>query len=483
MVRLRLYRQRHERIRYFQPHGGQEDFLRLIAEPGAFIVVSGAGNGWGKSEILAAIFAAAMWPKLAAPCFAAPAFSDWKYPKRARIYSKPAELEEIGSLQTAIAKLFPKGRYLMSKGRYGYPSVFKSDTGWVLDMFSYERHESEAAGPNIGLQGFNEPPPEPLWKEAMARARAGGLVLGAMTSLLDNPWVVDGIFGRADGQRIRLRYGDVEENCVEHGKNGNLEHARIEQILASYDPDEREARKTGRPLSLSGAIFKGFNREVHVVKHELVPPEDGAALYQVVDPAIGKPLAVLWAWVDLAGVVHVYDELPEGEFEGMRDDNTGVLEYVQLFKAREAGRRIETRILDRHFGNARRTMGGQTLKQEFAEAGDRCEYEMGFIDSYSVGADEAEVETGIRKVKGYLHYDRNKPIDALNRPRLVISPKCRNTIAAMERWGRNPKTGRPKEEYKDFADLVRYLCMAEPSVDLPAQRPASRPAHYGVGNA
>src|SRR5688572_2679721 len=98
--------QENEAIRFFVPHGGQIEFLNLIDDE-AFVVVSGAGNGWGKSEILAAIFAVVMWPDMAPPAMANPVLTAWKHPKRARIYSKPAELEEIGSLQTAIKRLFP----------------------------------------------------------------------------------------------------------------------------------------------------------------------------------------------------------------------------------------------------------------------------------------------------------------------------------------------------------------------------------------
>ncbi len=468
-------REQHERIRYFQPHGGQEEFLRLITEPGAFIVISGAGNGWGKSELLVAIFASIMWPKIASAAFAHPFFSEWKYPKRARIYSKPAELEEIGSLQAAIAKLFPKDRYTSSKGKYSYPSKFKTDTGWDLDLFSYERHESEAAGPNIGLQGFNEPPPQPLWKEAIARSRSGGVILGGMTSLQDNPWIVDGVLYKHNGKDIRVRYGDVCENCKQHGKNGHLEHDQIEKILGQYDPDEREARKSGKPLSLSGAIYRGFNRQAHVSEQEIVPRDSGVAHYNVVDPAIGKPLAIIWSQVDVTGTIQVYDEWPEFDFEGSKDGNLTVKEYAELIRGREGNRGIQTRILDRHFGNVRRTLGGLTLKQEFGEVG------LEFIDSYHVAENVAEVETGIMKVRDYLRYDRTKPIDGLNRPKLIISPKCRNTIAALERWGRNPDTGKPQEEYKDFCDVVRYLVMANPAIEIDRPWNQGRGAAYGVG--
>lgn len=437
-------------------------------------MISGAGNGWGKSEILAAIFAAIMWPTLAPQALAGPAFSDWKFPKRARIYSKPAELESIGSLQTAISRLFPAGRYVAEKGRYSYPSVFHTDTGWILDLFSYERHESEAAGPNIGLQAFNEPPPEPLWKEAVARSRAGGYIIGGMTSLFDNSWVVDGLLGKNNGRDIRIRYGSSCENCKTHGKDGNLNHDQIANVLAQYDPDEREARFSGKPLSMSGRIYKRFSREVHVVSEQPVP--SNVNTYQVVDPAIGKPLAIIYAYVTPSGVVRIYDEWPNFPFEGSKDSSLSITDYVNLFRNKEGGIRIGTRIIDRHFANARRTLNGPTLKDEFREKG------IEFFDSYKLQGDESsEVETGIMAVKEYLRYDPTRPLSALNRPLLEIQENCTNTIAAMEKWSRDPKTFRPKESYKDFADCTRYLCKANPEFEIARPWGDVRQPNYGLG--
>lgn len=473
-------RQRDERIRYFVPNGGQERFFAEIARPGAFIVLNGSGNGGGKSFSIVALCAAIMWPTLAPSAFSAPIFQKWPYPKRIRIISTPKEVEEIGAIQTAIQELWPRGRFEAMKKGKAYPSQFKSDTGFVVDVMTYEQDAAEFAGPNLGLVVFNEPPPKPIFDESIARLRKGGIAIGAMTSLNENPWIVD-LFAKADGGKVRAVFADVEENCRQHGKNGTLEHDQVEQILSQYDPDEREARKTGKPLSISGRIFKGFDRSVHVSKEQLVPPSNDVSLYQVVDPAIGKPLAVIWAWVDLAGVVHVYDESPDYEFQGAKDANLTVSGYCEIFKAKEKGRAIDVRIMDRHFGNVRRTLGGKTLRQEFADCPADGEGPL-FIDSYG-DAGEAEVETGILKVKDFLAYDKTKEIDGLNRPRLIISPNCINTIQAMERWGRDPKTRKPKEDYKDFADVVRYLVMANPAVEVRREwSVASRP-HYGVGNS
>lgn len=416
------------------------------------------------------------WPQLAPACFSRPPFLWTKLPKRARIISTPKELEDVGSLQTAIAELWPRGRYRPDKKGKSYFSQFTTDTGWVLDLMSYEQEVSEFAGPNLGVVAFNEPPPKPIWDESLARTRAGGVILAAMTSLRENPWVVDGLIGKANGRDIRVTYGDIEDNCKEHGTNGVLDHAQIERMLAQYDPDEREARKTGKPLTFSGRIYKTFNRDVHVAKAPIVPPEAGVSHYMAVDPAIGKPFACVWAYVDRAGVVHIYDEYPNYDFEGAKDSNLTVRDYAAMFRRKEGRVRDVTRIIDRHFANAQRTPGGLSISQEFAEVG------MPFQDSYKLQeAQGSEVETGILKVKDYLRYNYSQPVTSVNRPKLVISPNCLNTIMSFERWTRNPDTHKPNEYRKDHADCVRYLLCAEPEYSEPRNWDRRESPEWRVG--
>lgn len=465
-----------EPIRFFQPHGGQAEFLKLLDYDALFCGLGG-GNGWGKSEMLAAILTVALWPAMAPASMRVPMLMDWKYPKQARIYSTPAELAENGSLQTAIARLFPKNRYVAHKGGYSYPSVFVTDTGWTLDLFSYERPAKEAAGPNIGLQIFNEPPPQDLYTEAVARTRSGGIILFGGTSLDDNPWIVGDVFDKADGKKIRMRYGNSCENCKEHGVNGNLEHSRIMAILDQIrDPAEREARFSGKPLSLSGRIFRTFDDRVHVIDEiAKVPP--GVAVYQSVDPAGGKPFAVIYAYVDATGSLTIFDEWPNEQFVGMKDPGLDIQGYVDIFRTKEAGFKVQARIMDRRYGNTSHKPGSMTLRQDFAEA----PHNIDFANSYSVGADKEEVQTGILKVMDYLHYDKTKPIDSVNRPRLFITKNCRNTIESISKWSRDPKTLKPKDDhYKDFSDCLRYLTMANPEIETVRDWPMGGGPYHGV---
>ena len=276
--------------------------------------------------------------------------------------------------------------------------------------------------------------------------------------------------------KIRVIYGATEENCIEHGKNGVIPHAAIQALSDSCDPDDREARLHGKFLHLAGQIFKTFTRPIHVIPdQDLSQFLSGKHIYQVVDPAIGKPIMVIWACVDAIGVITIYDEYPHFKFQGAKDSNLTVKDYAQLFKIQEGHFKAQDRILDRHFGNVRRTMGGLTLKQEFAEQG------IEFIDSYSIGDISSEVETGIMKVKDLLRYNKDKPIDSINRPLIQFFESCTNTIHGMERWSRDPKSGKPNDEYKDPADCVRYLAMARPQIRTDRVWD-NKPLHYGVGN-
>ncbi len=467
-------RERDEKIRYFVLHGGQEELLAEICRPGAYVVGTGAGNGWGKSKFVVAFLTAVLFPQLAPAAFTKhDLVAHWPHPKRARIISTPKEVEEIGSIQTAIQELFPKDQYEAKSKSKNYPSQYKTKTGWIVDVMTYEQDKGEFAGPDIGLTIFNEPMPEAIWKESLIRARAGGIILFAMTSLLENPWVVDGILSKADGGDIRVRYGSSEENCKQHGKNGHIDHNQLEKILAQYEPDEREARRTGKPLSMSGRIFKRFNQDVHVVS-EIIPPASGVSYGLAIDPAIGKPMYILFRFVDGAGVVHYYDEYPSDiKFQGAKDSSLTLKDYAEIIRNKMQGHAFDSLILDRHFAGARRNMGGQTFLVDFQEHFPEMR------PSYSLASDE--VETGINRIKEYLAWDEKKEISALNRPRIQISRTgCPNLVTSLERWGRNQKTGEPLDDFKDPIDALRYDLMSNPEIEVPRPWPKHQGGSWGV---
>lgn len=468
-------------MRYFQPNPAQLRFINEIGREGAFIVINAGGNGSGKTYGLIAILGALIWPTLAAPCFGAPIFQKFPYPKRVWIVSNPSELGMTGAIQTSIDELWPKARYTTAKNSKQYNSVFRSDTGWEIELKSTEQKITEFRGANVGVVAINEPLPEDIYRECLARTRKGGIIPGAMTSLDDEPWLVDGILDKHDGKDYRIIYGGVEDNCKDHTPGGTLSHEQIERILSKYPEDEQQARRTGKPLSLSGRVWKQFDKGVHVLKEEVRPPA-GSAVYQVVDPAAGKPFAIQWAFAEAGGGLTIFDEWPNFEFFGAKDPGLNVQGYADIFKAKEVGFKVQTRIMDRHYGNNRHTPGALTLRQEFDAIG------FEFINSYDIGDIDAEVKTGIIKVADFLTYNKALPIDAANHPRLRITPNCTNTIESLAKWTWDTKSllgsrARAKDNhYKDFCDDTRYLCMSNPEVETASTWVAPSSGHYGVGN-
>ena len=442
-------------------------------------MINAGGNGSGKTYGLIAILGAFMWPAMAPACFSAPIFKNFPHPKKIWIVSNPGELGMTGAIQSSIDELWPKAGYEASKNGRQFDSVFRTNTGWEVELKSTEQSITEFRGANVGIVALNEPIPEDIYRECLARLRRGGIMPGAMTSLDDEPWIVDGILDKHDGKDYRIIYGGVEDNCRDHTPGGTLAHDQIERILSKYPEDEQQARRTGKPLSLSGRVFKNFDRSIHVLKDEVRPP-DGTAVYQVIDPAAGKPFAAIYAYVDSGGNLVVFDEWPNFSFFGAKDPGLNVKGYADLFAAKEVGFKVQTRIMDRHYGNSRHTPGSLTLREEFANVG------VDFINSYEVGDIDAEVKTGIIKVADFLAYNKSMPIDSVNRPKLTIAPNCVNTIESISKWTWDTKsllgsrTRAKDNHYKDFCDCVRYLVMSNPEIEIVRGGWDAAKPHYGV---
>jgi hypothetical protein len=103
---------------------------------------------------------------------------------------------------------------------------------------------------------------------------------------------------------------------------------------------------------------------------------------------------------------------------------------------------------------------GQTLLSEYAKYGYR--FNIDVVD---------DLTAGHAKVNEYLYYDEMRfevnPNDVSALPRLFVKKDCRNTVRALERYafkkGRkqgSSVTENVNQKFKDFADLVRYLCVS-----------------------
>lgn len=447
--------------KYFEPNGPQTRFATLLGAQNDFVNIFSAANGVGKTTLIANVVANIFWgPRN--QFFDYPIYKRWPYPKRFRFVTDPKLLEEIGPFHSEIKKWWPRGRYEAIKGGKTFYSQYKSDTGFLLDVMSNDQDLKQFEGATLGGVLFDEPPVREIWNACLARLRMGGIACVFMTPLTGAAWFFDEVVPRHQDSIV---YGDMEENCKVHGLRGQLEHANIARIIAEMDPDEIEARAHGKAMYLQGLIYKAFDPRYHVLNQHVDPPP-GAQVWQIVDPHGDKPFACIWGFTDRTGTLYQIDEWPNEDFYKMHGCNLGINDYRALFLQKEQGWNVTKRIMDRHFAEVRTVHTRRTLREEFAAVG--LNYEM----SYHGGVEEVNV--GIVKVRDYLLYDVTRPIDAVNRPMYYVSPKCINTIKGFTRWSFDQETMKPKDEFKDYMDCVRYWAMHNPRHSDAAPAPEYR---------
>jgi len=448
-------RKEQEKCQWFVPNGKQEAYIKAVGEGKHFIYLFVASNAIGKDCVVANILANVIWGPQNEYFKNLPLYEKWPYPKYIRVVTESQLVQEAGPLAKEIRTWWPKGRYEAKNAGKQYPSQYRTDTGFYVDVMTYEQEPEEFEGVTLGLAVCSEPPTKDIFNRLVSRMRQGGIILIVMTPLTSAAWIQDELM---DSKDTFVLGADIEDGCKEHGIRGHLNHVDIERMLAHWDPDEIEARAHGKFMHLSNVILgRSFNRAWHVIPDDVACP-DGAQWGYTVDPHGSKPFAIGYWWVSPTGQIVFESEYPIEDFTRIKDCKLVLKDYVDMWKTWERGRSMHSRIIDRHFANAR-DYRGRTLKQELEE-----EFGIEFTNSYNC---EEEIEQGILKVKAYLDFDKTKPISTINQPKLLIKSRCKNIIRAMERWSRDPETLKPdlRSPYKDHFDVVRYTVMAEPQVE------------------
>ncbi len=462
-------RRKNEALRYVELNAATRRYANAWCHPDVRTVLFIAPNAVGKTYATVTFMGWTIWPETAPDWFRILTVSKFGgFPKAIRLCSTAQEVSESGSLQLAIKKLWPKGRYTSEKMRKPFPSQFKTDTGWTMDVMTYDQSKDEFEGGDRGLVVFNEPPPEEIYTACIARTRMGGLMVFPGTPLYNSAWIKDKLVDKAHGDKtMAVIGGDIEEACKDHSPGGHLKHTEIVRLMSSYDMDEYDARVKGKFMHLSGVIYRTFGPQF--VAQKTLPRDPNGLAFMVIDPAgFNKPYAIIWGQVVTAPMngIRILAEWPDGSagpqsfFENMKEPGMKLEDYVGLIGRIEdrLGFKKEKvhRILDRRFGHNRDITSGLSLRERFDD------YGFYFSDSYNVPEKQPEVATGVMAVKNYLKLDADT-----KQPFIHLDPSCVNTRRAFERWSVDPNTQKPKDDvWKNFMDVVRYACAANMTVDM-----------------
>ena len=279
-------------------------------------------------------------------------------------------------------------------------------------------------------------------------------------------------------QRSKLRDASVIYFHSQNNPFGGYE--RIKNDLEGRSREEILTRAYGVPVRSSTTVFPMFSRESNVVPHDQIPTTD-VTRFQLIDPGGSKNWACLWVAVDASGSWWIYREYPddmdwavwkEGSWSpgpGARGRGLGIRDYVKLFYELEGGTvtehddgRITTDTSMHGEKIHERIIDPRMCKIQTPSKNGGSESILSNLDDYDFicqpalipGGDRGhEIEQGLQAMNNLLAYDRTKPIDSVNRPRLFVSEKCANFITAMAEYNTE---GGLKMPWKDFIDCARY---------------------------
>jgi len=234
-------------------------------------------------------------------------------------------------------------------------------------------------------------------------------------------------------------------------------------------------------MYFSGKIYPKLSRDAHFVdpSEHKIPPN--STIYQVVDPHDSRFSAVIWGAVTPEGRKIIFAEYPSDkarpywDFKGGKNLDEEVDAWLKVEMTFD--RKVNSRILDRHFGW--QTRGQTNLAQLYAESGARKNKDISFISSYKANAGDGEIAYGHFQVRNALEPMKD------GMPGLVIWNNCYHTWNGMNHYIRKHETtklasdkaradGKIVDKYKDFPDVVRYFVCAPQMHFAPEPVPMSK---------
>lgn len=326
------------------------------------------------------------------------------------------------------------------------PPMLHFDNGTFIEFLTYEQELDKHAGTSRHAVAFDEEPDEAIFNENMARLiDTNGEWWISMTPVEGLTWVYYRFW-------LKFEDGELDKNIGIHvfltDDNIYLPPGAFDRLLGDLSPEEKDARRTGKFVALSGLIFP-FNTELHVKDIEPVP---NVLKLCGMDHGLRNPAAWLWGQIDHDGRLYIIREHYRADLL-VRDH----AQAVKIVEATEPLLKPMYRVGDPSIFN-RNPLDGQTVASEYAQYG------------IHIGAGNNDVDAGILRLSALL---RGHPDHG---PYLYIDRSCRNLIKEFRtyRWdewatrkaetSKEPKT-KPKKKDDHAIDAARYMAMSRPAFD------------------
>lgn len=389
-------------------------------------------------------------------------YPDW-YPVEKR-FKKPIKAvvsctsfnKALTVIETKLASLLPRGFYTVKRNPQGYPSRIKCKNGATVDILTLEMADQMYESNDWDF-AWEDEPQQQRKREAIFRGltdRRGREII-TFTPITE-PWMKEELIDKADGKKIELVVASIRDNLEDIEGNAILSKEAVDEFEESLSDEFKDARIHGTFYTVRGRIYKQFNDVAHVREFEYKDPETiGMPVICILDPHDRRPHHVVWVfvdrnddvWVDREMVVHC--ELPE------------LAKAIKNMES-ECNYYVKKRLIDPNFGRKPAAAGSnRSVIQELCRAG------VGFYEA------QDDIELGHMMVRDYLKYNMEKPITAVNKPKVFFhKTNCPKTIRSIrnlqyEEWMGKTKSERSSKEAEkdrdtDGADCLRYVLITRP---------------------
>jgi phage terminase large subunit-like protein len=315
-----------------------------------------------------------------------------------------------------------------------------------IDMLTYDQDYSVAESVTLDGVWADEEMPKAFYAGTLPRlmARNGRMWL-TVTPLHKMTWAME-MWNKTDDQNV-----DVFKLGFDDNPHLNAEWKKT--FLETCPESERAARLRGEFLEFAGLVYKELDSKVHFLEHYEMPTQY-CPVIMALDPHQRKAVACTWALVTPHDDVVFFDEM---QIPGSAEQ---IVKAIREKEASHGRLRTTLRIVDPAANKQVSGMGSaMTTLSELERAG----------MPFSLADNSHE---GYNIVHDYLAYNKEKPVDSLNRPKVYFTSSVPKTWTGMKSllWDEyrfNTDLREPKElvkDYmKDFPDCVRYTLALRPS--------------------
>jgi hypothetical protein len=456
--------------------------INLEKGSGTRLIIDWKGsNKQGKTTGAIQIFANIAW-KLDNTYFSYPIYQKWpfydrddKQIKKGAIITNHTHVEDSGMIRTEIEKWWPPGRWHSERAGQKYDSLYTTDTGWTLKIFTPGQGKYELESDLWSFCWVDEPNAnERMISGIGGRMPFGGLVIFDYTPLhaAQMSTAIDDLKRR--GSKIVGLYYNMRDNSDTVGimnstgtKQGFMTDSEIVEYRRGTTPSEIGARVEGQDESKSGQIYS-FQRDVHVTdEYDFDHPVfKSANTFVCFDPhAKYYPFISFWAITEPIfegeSKYICFNEWPNYEhFNGYYDvaretmvfkmSVVDVVKTIHVLSCLDFGFSVPRYGIDTRFAKNNMMAGSGVSAigkvEEYAPHGIRWEMPK-----------EAYITSGRDWLHTMLFYDKNREYSVYNCPKMIFMSHCRNMIRAFENiyWIQGGE--KECERFKDPIDTARTL--------------------------